>query len=452
MAAGGQDLSGQTSNKLSFSAVEPTDEGDYTVVVTNVAGTVTSESARLWVVPLAAEFVKGNFTNQSGVRLPYFYLLPTNYTAARRYPLLFYFHGLPGDETMITTPNYGYAGYANLPALKVFASYRQQELDPMILLWPVRRAGEAYSDWSPQYLQLASDLLDKFPTVFSIDTNRVYINGFSQGVNAAWDLMAMRPRFFAGAALGAGWEGGAPAAAIKNVPLWAWCALNDGLVGSTRAFVTTLRRAGGNLIYTEYASASPDPHLNGIGMGLCNPAFVNWMLSQRWELASTNEPLLSITNPKPQAILFTGGTNLNLAGSSSAVGRDVTRVTWTNFANNVKGVATGTNLWSATNIPLVSGKTNVITVDAATTSWAPAFGGNTTFNDTLAVVCYPIRARLVSQGTNTLLNWSGGGPPYRVERATDLAAGDWTDYLPNATPPVPLPLTGQAGFYRIVGH
>ena len=43
----GHDLSGQTSNKLSFSAVQPADEGDYTVVVRNVAGAITSEPTRL---------------------------------------------------------------------------------------------------------------------------------------------------------------------------------------------------------------------------------------------------------------------------------------------------------------------------------------------------------------------------------------------------------------------
>ena len=134
------------------------------------------------------------------------------------------------------------------------------------------------------------------------------------------------------------------------------------------------------------------------------------------------------------------------------MGRDVIRVTWTNFANNAKGVAAGTNLWSVTNIPLVASKTNVITVDGTTTSWAPAFGGNTTFNDTLTVVCYPIRATLISQGTNALLNWTGGGPPYRVQRATDLAVGDWTDFLTNVVPPVSLPLDDAAGFYRIVGQ
>ena len=72
--------------------------------------------------------------------------------------------------------------------------------------------------------------------------------------------------------------------------------------------------------------------------------------------------------------------------------------------------------------------------------------------DTLTVIQSPIQATLALQGTQALLNWAGGGPPYRVQRATDLAMGDWTDYLTDATPPVPLPLTGQAGFYRIVGQ
>ena len=79
-------------------------------------------------------------------------------------------------------------------------------------------------------------------------------------------------------------------------------------------------------------------------------------------------------------------------------------------------------------------------------------GGTTTFNDTLTVIQSPIQATLGWQGAEALLNWTGGGPPYRVQRATDLNAGNWTDFLPNATPPVTLPLDGEAGFYRILGQ
>ena len=66
----------------------------------------------------AAAFINSNFTNELGVCLPYYYLLPTNYTAASRYPLVLNFHGSPGDETMMSTPT----GYLNFPRLKVFAS------------------------------------------------------------------------------------------------------------------------------------------------------------------------------------------------------------------------------------------------------------------------------------------------------------------------------------------
>ena len=141
----GRNLEGKIQNTLTVTNLQSADGGDYSVVVSNAAGAVTNEPARLWVVPSAAGFIKSNFTNQSGVRLPYYYMLPANYRAASRYPLVLNFHGSPGDETMITTPT----GYATYPRLKVFASYHQQEADPTILLWPARRAGDN-SDWSPQ--------------------------------------------------------------------------------------------------------------------------------------------------------------------------------------------------------------------------------------------------------------------------------------------------------------
>ena len=63
-----------------------------------------------------------------------------------------------------------------------------------------------------------------------------------------------------------------------------------------------------------------------------------------------------------------------------------------------------------------------------------------------------LRATLVLQGSGATLNWTGGVPPYRVQRATDLTSGDWTDVLTNAVPPVTLTLERPAEFYRIVGQ
>jgi poly(3-hydroxybutyrate) depolymerase len=445
----GYDLVGKTGKTIILTNAQLADEGDYTVVVTNLLGAVTSPPARLWVTPPASAFVKGNFTNALG-RLPYFYLLPTNYSAERTYPLWFNFHGSTFDETKILTNSTpGWLGVAQYPSLKTFASYRQQEREPTIVLWPTRRAGDG--TWTDAYLRQASAMLDAFIAQFSVDTNRIFVFGHSEGVHAAWDVVAMRPGCFAGVGLAAGWAGSSNVGCIKNLPIWAWCAADDeyNQLGNTRTLVRSLRQAGANLIYTEYNSGA---HVGGIGMGHLTPALVDWFLAQRRGQASTSEPILSITGPTSEPVRCTGATTIGLAGSATALGQPVTLVTWTNYANNLRGIATGTNDWSVTGIPLVANKTNVIVVVGTTISWAPAFGGNTTFNDTLTVACYPIRATLARQGPNAILNWSGGGPAYCVQRATDLAAGDWTDLFSNATPPVTLPLDAPIGFFRIVGQ
>jgi len=440
----GLDLAGETNQTLTISAAQPGDEGDYTVAVSNRDGAVVSEPARLWVVPPSTDFIKAEFTNEEG-RLPYFYILPEGYDPARSYPLVCLFHGSPGDEA--TFPGMA-ATYA---WMLVFASYRQQAADPAILVWPSRRAGD--NSWTGQYLQQVSGLLDKLMTdpkrKLNVDTNRVYVGGGSEGVHPAWDIVGMRPAFFAAAVFAAGWQGSTSAASIKDVPLWAWCAEDDGQLANTQSLVRALRLAGGDPVYTQYNTGG---HIGGIGMGWSTPAIVDWLLAQRLGMPSTAEPLLSITSPTSEGSLTTGALSLNLSGSAEALGQSVSEVRWENTASNKQGLAHGTNVWTATGIPLLADKTNVVIVTATTTSWAPAFGGSTTFTDTLTVVCSPMRATLTWQAPEALLNWSGGAPPYSVQRAADLVAEDWTDILIDAVPPVTLQLGGKAGFYRVVGH
>ena len=377
--------------------------------------------------------------------------MPTNYNPARSYPLVFFFHGGGGDENLFTNgAPVGWPGYANFTTTKVFASFRQQATDPAIVVWPTLRAGDG--DWYTPYVQQATNLLNSLIAQFNIDTNRLYVGGLSAGGPPAWDLLGLRRGFFAAAMIMGTGPGSAVATLFKDVPFWVFDTFSDetGNVYQSRDMVRTLRLGGVNTIYTEYVTPG---HIDGIGMSLCTPVTVDWLLAQRRGVATTNQPVLSITSPTQQPVLPTGVTNLDLAGSAAALDRAVSQVAWTNYANNAKGVASGTNLWSATNIPLVQSKTNgVVVVAVTTTSWAPAFGGSTTFSDTLTVIQSPIQATLTLQGTEALLNWSGGGPPYRVQRATDLAAGIWTDCLADATPPVHLSPTNQAGFYRIVGQ
>ena len=118
---------------------------------------------------------------------------------------------------------------------------------------------------------------------------------------------------------------------------------------------------------------------------MMTPAVHDWLLAQRRGVASTAEPILSITSPTAEPTYASGVVTLSLAGSAEALGQNISRVAWENITTGGTGVASGSNLWSVTGVPLVPPGTNFIRVTATTTSWAPAFGGNTTFSDTLTV-------------------------------------------------------------------
>lgn len=437
----GADLPGASNRTLSIPRTQPTNAGAYTVLVANLAGGVTSRIAQLSVAQASV------YTNALGAQLPYRLISPPGYEPAKKYPLVLFWHG--GGES----------GTDNLAQLTdhgqfVFLSATNQVQYPCFYLAPqipVRPSSSNFYTYHLGFQDLAAELLSLLQTQFNIDADRLYVTGLSLGGVNSWAMVARYPNLFAAAVpMSGGW--------VTNIaglypgirlPVWNFHASDDGTIAVSYSddAVYDLRNAGGNPIYTRYQTGRHQIWRQAYN----TPVLVDWMMAQVRGAVSTNEPLLSITNPTLLAVLLTGATNLNLGGSAG-LGRDVTQVTWMNLANNAKGVASGTNLWSASGIALQAGRTNMIVVVGTTTSWAPAYGGNTTFNDTLTVIQSPLSATLVFQGTDALLNWTGGGPPYHVQRATDLAAGDWTDLLSNAAPPLTLPLTGQARFYRIVGQ
>ena len=440
-------LPGQTNNALNMSSVQPADEGDYTVVVSNPDGTAASIPARLWVVPPSSAFTQRNYTNAAGFRVPYAYLMPTNYVPTNSYPLVCFYVGVPdfyGYEDQ-----YGLYSDQNFHMQKVFASYRQQVENPAVVVWLTRRKGEG--SWTATYVAQVQELVEHLITQFNIDPNRVYAVGGYDAVPVIMDTIGLRPDVFAGAILFTDHgTSKTPPDTIKYISIWNLHSATDDTanVSNSRQLMQALREAGGHPIYTEFANA---PHLDSIYMELCIPALVDWLPKQRRGVAAT-EPMLSITNPTQEAFHTTGAASLDLTGSAQAMSENITRVAWENITSKTTGEASGTNLWSATGIPLLAEKTNVIIVTATTTSWAPAYGGSTTFNRTLFVVSTPLRALLTLQAPGAVLDWTGGAAPYSVQRATDLGNGDWADLLTNALPPLTLPLDGTAGFYRVLGQ
>jgi poly(3-hydroxybutyrate) depolymerase len=432
----GAELPGETNRTLSIGAAQPPHEGGYDALVRNASGSVTSYVARLYAVPPTSQLIRTNHTNAASLRLPYFYHLPTSYDPARRYPLIVQFTVGGTDETTL---------FSNLPAhFFVHTSYARQADNPSLVVYVTRRAGD--NSWTAQYVGQVAALVDELMAAFSVDTNRVYVAGASEAGPATWDLLRLRPGLFAAATIAAGWQGTAPPASIKDVPIWAWHAADDP-IGNIPELVRALRRAGGHPVYTALQTGG---HLDGIGAGRMSPVIHDWLMAQRRGVASVERPHLSITIPISDERFVTSATTVDLAGSAEAIGQTVTRVSWENLTTGARGDTIGTDSWSVAAVPLSGNATNVIVVTATTASGFPVNGGTTTFSDTLSVLSPQITVRLNRQGSILALSWIGGTGPYRVQKATNLTLADWQDYLTNAQSPVPLEAQDPIGFYRVV--
>lgn len=438
----GQELIGRTNRSLIISSAQPADEGDYTVEVRNPGGTVISAAARLAVVPPTADFQRAAFTNASGARLPYYIFVPPGSDPHRKYPVVCFYHGCgsSNEEQLPVT-------FEGWPAMFAFASYRQQARDPALVIWPTFKATEG--GFSPKHRQLVLELLDSLIAAYPVDTNRIYLGGVSCGASEAWDTLAMRPGFFAGALFWDGGRGTARPSAVGPVPSWVFGSAGS-FVGGTADLAHSLRQEGGFALFTRYEK--PD-HIEAIRAGLSNPASVTWLLAQRRGQEATSPLALVIEQPTSEPNLTTAATSLSLTGSARTSEGRLVRVTWENQAGRTGGIADGTHDWSASPVGLAAGKTNVIIVTATLdTTWAPAFGGITTFSDTISVFSTPVRLSLRVQGPDATLDWTGGVPPFTVQRAPTVDAAAWEDVFSNVTPPVTVPTPGPTQFYRVRGR
>ena len=87
---------------------------------------------------------------------------------------------------------------------------------------------------------------------------------------------------------------------------------------------------------------------------------------------------------------------------------------------------------------------NVFTVSLADTN-----GWSSTATMTITVVSLP-SISLSTQGTNMVLNWSGGQPPYSVQMATNLAGAAWQTIAgPMTNTTLLVTPSNAAAFYRI---
>jgi predicted esterase/sugar lactone lactonase YvrE len=122
-------------------------------------------------------------------------------------------------------------------------------------------------------------LLDSVIARYPVDTNRIYITGYSMGGIGTLDLAIRNPARFAALLpcafrIEPGWD----LCTIKDVPLWGFHGQLDEVIPLSKAqsVITTLSACGGNPLFTIY----PGVYHDSWNRTYANPAVYDWLLTK----------------------------------------------------------------------------------------------------------------------------------------------------------------------------
>jgi poly(3-hydroxybutyrate) depolymerase len=200
---------------------------------------------------IVAKFVYRSHT-YNGTTLPYRLFIPDAYSSVEQYPLMLVLHsaGERGTDNVLQITNTRIA--------TCWADSLAQLKHPCFVVAPQCPLNGGWSSGDPTSpirpeLATVIDLLDSLAREFSIDTNRIYVTGFSMGGSGTWDIIMRFPERFAAAVPMSGGANPAYAYRCADVPIWDLHGARDNLVPVqySRAMIDALHALGREVVYTH---------------------------------------------------------------------------------------------------------------------------------------------------------------------------------------------------------
>ncbi len=206
---------------------------------------------------------------KDGTTIPYRVILPENYSDAKDYPMLLFLHGAGerGNDNESQFVNCVQYISDNLPEDCIIVA-PQCPTDQQWVDVGFSKGTFSFNDVAESNeLKAVVGIVGEVQTIYSIDSDRIYVAGLSMGGYGTWDLMSRHNDIFAAAVPICG--GGDPGQAdiLKHTPLYIFHGDVDDVVPVTgsRNMVNALEAAGSTTYeYTE---------LIGWGHGVWNEAF-----------------------------------------------------------------------------------------------------------------------------------------------------------------------------------
>jgi predicted peptidase len=208
--------------------------------------------------------------------MPYRLFIPIGYDRQKMYPLIVWLHGAGG----IGHDNLRQISGDQIPGTRTWTTEEHQAKYPAFVLAP-----QSPGDWTGVNLHALSaplalvvNILELLSSEFSIDRQRLYVAGQSNGGFGVWDLITRRPDLFAAAVPVCGGGDPARAAHVITAPIWAFHGSADRNIPVTasRQMIEAIRKAGGHPRYTEYQGAGHDVWTRAFA----EPELADWLFAQ----------------------------------------------------------------------------------------------------------------------------------------------------------------------------
>ena len=194
------------------------------------------------------------FTGASGIDMPYRLFIPKAYDTGGPFPMVMYLHGGGGAGA----DNVKQISGGNTNGTHIWTTPENQAKHPSFVVAPQLPGSNRWNNPDPvslsKYAQLATELVRTLRQEFNIDPARIYLTGQSRGGWGTWDIITKRPDLFAAAIPLCGGGNPSAAAAIRDLPIWAFHGARDSTVPveRSREMVEALQQFGSKVKYTEY--------------------------------------------------------------------------------------------------------------------------------------------------------------------------------------------------------
>lgn len=234
---------------------------------------------------------RGFLTRTLGNGRQYVVFLPANYSAAQKYPMIVFLHGVGEGGTNVRKPI--------TVGLGPFVAERATSFD-FICIFPQSDSGGWDADSADAANAIAA--IEDTCRAYSVDRDRISLTGLSTGGYGTWAIGARYSTYFSALVpMCANSAYTANSETLAKMPIWAFENAADPFVipFSTQASVGAVRSAGGNVKHTVY----PFPGHDCWDVAYANGEIFEWLKQQRRgsaAMASSAAPTRTVA-PAPKA-------------------------------------------------------------------------------------------------------------------------------------------------------